>query len=175
MGILNAYMCGFLYLHVRFADGSVWVLQAEDCTITAEIMSINRGGALVNFEGLRGFLPGSHAPQGLSSLSYLCRASCLPPLFLSPFLFLLFSLLFFLLTLSYFRSYYHFCIRCAMPPNTNHAPITRSLPDRNHTSILPQPNPTLQSHSSVHRTPPPAFLQILIAPFDFTGSEFFVC
>ena len=42
----------------------VW--QAEDCTITAEIMSINRGGALVNFEGLRGFLPGSHAPQGLT-------------------------------------------------------------------------------------------------------------
>ena len=40
--------------------------QAEDCTITAEIMSINRGGALVNFEGLRGFLPGSHAPQGLT-------------------------------------------------------------------------------------------------------------
>lgn len=39
-------------------------IQAEDCTITAEIMSINRGGALVNFEGLRGFLPGSHAPQG---------------------------------------------------------------------------------------------------------------
>lgn len=41
-------------------------IQAEDCTITAEIMSINRGGALVNFEGLRGFLPGSHAPQGLT-------------------------------------------------------------------------------------------------------------
>merc|ERR1719183_1766607 len=39
-------------------------IQAEDCTISAEIMSINRGGALVNFEGLRGFLPGSHAPQG---------------------------------------------------------------------------------------------------------------
>jgi len=37
-------------------------IQAEDCTITAEILSINRGGALVNFEGLRGFLPGSHAP-----------------------------------------------------------------------------------------------------------------
>ncbi len=45
---------------------SVCVWQAEDCTITAEIMSINRGGALVNFEGLRGFLPGSHAPQGLT-------------------------------------------------------------------------------------------------------------
>ena len=44
----------------------VCVWQAEDCTITAEIMSINRGGALVNFEGLRGFLPGSHAPQGLT-------------------------------------------------------------------------------------------------------------
>jgi len=41
-------------------------IQEEDCTITAEIMSINRGGALVNFEGLRGFLPGSHAPQGLT-------------------------------------------------------------------------------------------------------------
>ena len=38
-------------------------IQAEDCTISAEILSINRGGALVNFEGLRGFLPGSHAPQ----------------------------------------------------------------------------------------------------------------
>ena len=31
--------------------------QAEDCNIRAEILSINRGGALVNFEGLRGFLP----------------------------------------------------------------------------------------------------------------------
>jgi len=41
-------------------------IQAEDCVIRAEIMSINRGGALVNFEGLRGFLPGSHAPQGLT-------------------------------------------------------------------------------------------------------------
>ncbi|KAJ1481935.1 RNA binding S1 domain protein [Baffinella frigidus] len=41
-------------------------IQAEDCTITAEILSINRGGALVNFEGLRGFLPGSHAPAGLT-------------------------------------------------------------------------------------------------------------
>mmetsp|Transcript_23367 Transcript_23367/g.19604 ORF Transcript_23367/g.19604 Transcript_23367/m.19604 type:complete len:407 (+) Transcript_23367:3-1223(+) len=41
-------------------------IQAEDCTVNAEIMSINRGGALVNFEGLRGFLPGSHAPQGLT-------------------------------------------------------------------------------------------------------------
>lgn len=39
-------------------------IQAEDCTIRAEILSINRGGALVNFEGLRGFLPGSHAPRG---------------------------------------------------------------------------------------------------------------
>jgi len=36
--------------------------------VNAEIMSINRGGALVNFEGLRGFLPGSHAPQGVSRL-----------------------------------------------------------------------------------------------------------
>ena len=43
-------------------------IQAEDCTISAEIMSINRGGALVNFEGLRGFLPGSHAPQGRNAL-----------------------------------------------------------------------------------------------------------
>jgi len=41
-------------------------IQAEDCTISAEILSINRGGALVNFEGLRGFLPGSHAPRGLT-------------------------------------------------------------------------------------------------------------
>ncbi len=45
-------------------DDSVATLQAEDCTIRAEILSINRGGALVNFEGLRGFLPGSHAPRG---------------------------------------------------------------------------------------------------------------
>ena len=48
------------------ASLATWRVQAEDCTITAEIMSINRGGALVNFEGLRGFLPGSHAPQGLT-------------------------------------------------------------------------------------------------------------
>ncbi|EKX40024.1 ribosomal protein S1, chloroplastic [Guillardia theta CCMP2712] len=41
-------------------------IQAEDCTIMAEILSINRGGALINFEGLRGFLPGSHAPQGMT-------------------------------------------------------------------------------------------------------------
>jgi small subunit ribosomal protein S1 len=41
-------------------------IQAEDCTISAEILSINRGGALVSFEGLRGFLPGSHAPRGLT-------------------------------------------------------------------------------------------------------------
>lgn len=41
-------------------------IQAEDCNIRAEILSINRGGALVNFEGLRGFLPGSHAPRGLT-------------------------------------------------------------------------------------------------------------
>lgn len=33
----------------------------------AMVGSINRGGALVNFEGLRGFLPGSHAPQGESA------------------------------------------------------------------------------------------------------------
>ena len=38
-------------------------IQAEDCTIRAEILSINRGGALVNFEGLRGFLPGRSTPS----------------------------------------------------------------------------------------------------------------
>eukprot|EP00960_Hanusia_phi_P078293 768802-Hanusia_phi.AAC.7 len=50
-------------------------IQAEDCTIMAEILSINRGGALINFEGLRGFLPGSHAPQGRNGgLRIVCGA-----------------------------------------------------------------------------------------------------
>lgn len=35
-------------------------LQAEDVTINAEVISINRGGCLVQVEGLRAFLPGSH-------------------------------------------------------------------------------------------------------------------
>lgn len=35
-------------------------LQAEDVTITAEVVSINRGGCLVHVEGLRAFLPSSH-------------------------------------------------------------------------------------------------------------------
>lgn len=35
-------------------------LQAEDVTIQAEVISINRGGCLVMVEGLRAFLPGSH-------------------------------------------------------------------------------------------------------------------
>ncbi len=35
-------------------------LQAEDVTIEAEIISVNRGGCLVLVEGLRAFLPGSH-------------------------------------------------------------------------------------------------------------------
>lgn len=35
-------------------------LQAEDVTILAEVISVNRGGCLVTVEGLRAFLPGSH-------------------------------------------------------------------------------------------------------------------
>jgi small subunit ribosomal protein S1 len=35
-------------------------LQAEDATIRAEVFAMNRGGALVRIEGLRGFIPGSH-------------------------------------------------------------------------------------------------------------------
>lgn len=35
-------------------------LQAEDVTVFAEVLSINRGGAMVRLEGLRAFLPGSH-------------------------------------------------------------------------------------------------------------------
>lgn len=35
-------------------------LQAEDVTIHAEVVSVNRGGCLVMVEGLRAFLPGSH-------------------------------------------------------------------------------------------------------------------
>lgn len=35
-------------------------LQAEDVTVVAEIIQVNRGGALVLVEGLRAFLPGSH-------------------------------------------------------------------------------------------------------------------
>lgn len=35
-------------------------LQAEDVTVFAEIFQVNRGGAMVMVEGLRGFLPGSH-------------------------------------------------------------------------------------------------------------------
>lgn len=35
-------------------------MQAEDVTIYADVLSINRGGALLVVEGLRAFLPGSH-------------------------------------------------------------------------------------------------------------------
>lgn len=35
-------------------------LQAEDVTVFAEVIQVNRGGALVLVEGLRAFLPGSH-------------------------------------------------------------------------------------------------------------------
>ena len=35
-------------------------LQAEDVTVHAEVISVNRGGCLVMLEGLRAFLPGSH-------------------------------------------------------------------------------------------------------------------
>merc|ERR1711907_390575 len=39
-------------------------LQAEDTTFESEVISINRGGALVLVEGLRAFLPGSHMVGG---------------------------------------------------------------------------------------------------------------
>jgi len=35
-------------------------LQKEDATVRAVVFAINRGGALVRIEGLRGFIPGSH-------------------------------------------------------------------------------------------------------------------
>jgi small subunit ribosomal protein S1 len=35
-------------------------LQSEDQTVRAKIFAVNRGGALVRIEGLRGFIPGSH-------------------------------------------------------------------------------------------------------------------
>lgn len=35
-------------------------MQAEDVTIHAEVVSVNRGGCMVMVEGLRAFLPGSH-------------------------------------------------------------------------------------------------------------------
>ncbi len=38
----------------------VRALQASDETVRAKIFAVNRGGALVRIEGLRGFIPGSH-------------------------------------------------------------------------------------------------------------------
>ncbi|MBC8122231.1 MAG: 30S ribosomal protein S1 [Gemmatimonadaceae bacterium] len=35
-------------------------LQTDDQTVRAKIFAVNRGGALVRIEGLRGFIPGSH-------------------------------------------------------------------------------------------------------------------
>ncbi len=35
-------------------------LQSKDETVRAKIFAVNRGGALVRIEGLRGFIPGSH-------------------------------------------------------------------------------------------------------------------
>jgi len=35
-------------------------LQAEDAHFEAEVLNVNRGGAIVTLEGLRAFLPGSH-------------------------------------------------------------------------------------------------------------------
>jgi small subunit ribosomal protein S1 len=35
-------------------------LQSEDATVRSLVFAINRGGALVRIEGLRGFIPGSH-------------------------------------------------------------------------------------------------------------------
>jgi hypothetical protein len=62
--------------HVRFAEGSrrcgggvsqlaiawkrVLQYQAEDATVYGEVVSVNRGGLLVDVEGLRGFVPMSH-------------------------------------------------------------------------------------------------------------------
>jgi hypothetical protein len=50
--------------------GCVWQLamawkrvlqyQAEDATVYGEVVSVNRGGLLVDVEGLRGFVPLSH-------------------------------------------------------------------------------------------------------------------
>lgn len=38
----------------------VRALQSKDETVRAKIFAVNRGGALVRIEGLRGFIPGSH-------------------------------------------------------------------------------------------------------------------
>lgn len=47
-------------IHFSRAWERVAQLQAEDVTISAEVVSVNRGGCLVLIEGLRAFLPGSH-------------------------------------------------------------------------------------------------------------------
>ncbi|CDF38443.1 30S ribosomal protein S1 [Chondrus crispus] len=56
---------GQLKLSIRRIEfGRAWErvaqLQAEDVTVHAEVISVNRGGCLVMIEGLRAFLPGSH-------------------------------------------------------------------------------------------------------------------
>lgn len=41
-------------------------LQAEDVTVSSEVVSVNRGGCMVMVEGLRAFLPGSHLSTTIS-------------------------------------------------------------------------------------------------------------
>jgi small subunit ribosomal protein S1 len=47
-------------LEFTLAWERVTQLQAEDVTVFAEVVQVNRGGCLVLVEGLRAFLPGSH-------------------------------------------------------------------------------------------------------------------
>ncbi|KAK4536214.1 hypothetical protein CDCA_CDCA07G2239 [Cyanidium caldarium] len=63
---------GQLRLSVRRLEYAIaWTrvqqMQAEDVTAFAEVMSVNRGGAMMRIEGLRAFLPGSHLVVGHSS------------------------------------------------------------------------------------------------------------
>lgn len=65
MIISNEDQNGQLRVSIRRIEFSlawerVTQLQAEDVTVNAEIIQVNRGGALVLIEGLRAFLPGSH-------------------------------------------------------------------------------------------------------------------
>mmetsp|Transcript_19695 Transcript_19695/g.30892 ORF Transcript_19695/g.30892 Transcript_19695/m.30892 type:complete len:392 (+) Transcript_19695:68-1243(+) len=45
----------------------VQAMQVEDAVFDATIISVNRGGAVVDIQGLRGFLPGSHLVGGQPS------------------------------------------------------------------------------------------------------------
>jgi small subunit ribosomal protein S1 len=65
MIISNEDQNGQLRVSIRRIEFSlawerVTQLQAEDATIFAEVVQVNRGGCLVLVEGLRAFLPGSH-------------------------------------------------------------------------------------------------------------------